>query len=179
MLTDTHCHIHEAEFYEADREAVYQHAIDAGVKMLCIGTSEAHSREAIEFVKKHDKTWATIGVHPHDTSDGWAEIKTLLDEAPAKLVGIGEIGLDYFYDNSPHDVQKCALEEQLQWAQDYHLPVSFHVRDAFADFWPIFDNFAGIRGVLHSFTDSQHNLEAGLQRGLIHRRQRHQHVHQG
>lgn len=167
MFTDTHCHIHESGFYETDREDVYGRALSAGVSMVCIGTNEEFSRQAVEFVASHDKTWATVGVHPHDVKDGWGDIARILAEKPEKLVGIGEIGLDYFYDNSPRDVQIRALEEQLQLAVDYDLPVSFHVRSAFDDFWPIFSNFHGLRGVLHSFTDNQANLERGLSEGLF------------
>ncbi len=224
-LIDSHCHIHEAEFFPdaSEQEAVYRRAVEAGVGIVCVATSEAASREALEFVKKHDQTWAVLGVHPHEARDGCAGIGELLAgratsetasarreplspssweaaELPsvgskdqsslrqelvvrdsracadvseltrpansAKIVGIGEIGLDYYYNNSPRDVQIAALEQQLQWAMDYGLPVSFHVREAFADFWPVFDNFHGIRGVLHSFTDTQANLEQGFARGL-------------
>lgn len=167
MFIDTHCHIHESEFYKDDREAVYARATSASVKMICIGTSEKFSQQAVEFVKTHGDTWATVGVHPHDAKDGWAKISQILAKKPAKVVGIGEIGLDYFYDNSPRDVQIKAFEEQLQWAKDYNLPVSFHVREAFDDFWPIFRNFPGIRGVLHSFTDSVKNMEKAVSDGLF------------
>ena len=167
MFVDTHCHIHESGFYVDDREAVYQRALDAGVRMICIGTTEKFSAEAIEFVNTHDDTYATVGVHPHDSKEGWEKIGDLLAMHPKKLVGIGEIGLDYFYDNSPRDTQIKALEAQLQWAIDYGLPVSFHVRDAYDDFWPIFANFPGLRGVLHSFTDSVGNLEKALSKGLF------------
>ena len=166
MFVDTHCHIHEAHFYEADREAVYERAQQTGVKMICIGTDETFSRQAVEFVAVHDNTWATVGVHPHDAQKGWGDIARILAEKPSKVVGIGEIGLDYFYENSPRDIQVKAFEEQLQLAVDYNLPVSFHVRDAFVDFWPILANFRGIRGVLHSFTDTMSNLEKGLSEGL-------------
>ena len=166
MLTDTHCHIHEAHFYETDREAVYDRAIENNVKMICIGTDETFSRQAVEFAKTHRDTWATVGVHPHDVKNGWSDIGRLLAEKPDKVIGVGEIGLDYFYENSPRDLQIKALEEQLQLATDYNLPVSFHVRDAFADFWPVFANFKGLRGVLHSFTDNMSNLEKGLSEGL-------------
>ena len=107
-----------------------------------------------------------LGVHPHEAKDGCTAIGGLLAERHEKVVGIGEIGLDYYYDNSPREEQIKILEQQLQWAMEYDLPVSFHVREAFDDFWPIFDNFHGIRGVLHSFTDTQANLEAGFSRGL-------------
>ncbi len=84
-----------------------------------------------------------------------------------KIVGVGEIGLDYFYMHSPKEVQVKAFEEQLDFALQNNLPVSFHVRDAFDDFWPIFDNFGGrLRGVLHSFTDTKKNAQKGMDRGL-------------
>jgi TatD DNase family protein len=167
MLIDTHCHIHESEFYsDEERQAVYQRALSEGVQMICIGTSEATSREAVDFANTHPRVWAVIGVHPHDSKAGYTEIETLLKEKSAKVVGIGEIGLDYFYMNSPRDVQIAALEQQLQWAIDYSLPVSFHVRDSFDDFWPILGNFQHVRGVLHSFTDSLSNMERGLLEGL-------------
>ena len=74
--------------------------------------------------------------------------------------------MDYFYNNSPRETQIRGLEEQLQLAVDYNLPVSFHIREAFDDFWPIFDNFHGVRGVLHSFTDTQENVDRGFSNGL-------------
>ena len=221
-LIDSHCHIHESEFFPdvAEQESAYQRAIDAGVAIVCVATSEKASREALDFVSSHDDTWAILGVHPHEAKDGCAAIGEILARCmtsetasarqepvsatpwvpaelaslkqssarqevpspdswacadvsgamqranPMKIVGIGEIGLDYYYNNSPRDVQIAVLEQQLQWAMDYDLPVSFHVREAFADFWPIFDNFHGIRGVLHSFTDAQANLDEGFSRGL-------------
>ncbi|HEY1085632.1 MAG TPA: TatD family hydrolase [Candidatus Saccharimonadales bacterium] len=170
MFVDTHCHIHESGFYLDNREEVYTRALDADVKMICIGTSEKFSFEAVEFAKTHENVWTTVGVHPHDAKDGWEKIGEILaDNLPkqAKIVGIGEIGLDYFYDNSPRDTQIRALEQQLQWATRYNLPVSFHVRESFDDFWPIFANFPGLRGVLHSFTDSIKNMEKALSEGLF------------
>ncbi len=168
MFVDSHCHIHESGFYKEDREAVYSRAIEADTRLICIGTNEKFSKEAVEFAATHESTWATVGVHPHDAKDGWEKIGYLLSarNRSKKLVGIGEIGLDYFYTNSPHDVQAKALEQQLQWALDYNLPVSFHVREAFDDFWPIFHNFPGLRGVLHSFTDTIANAERGMSLGL-------------
>ena len=168
MLIDTHCHIHDHEFFTAEvAEEIYGRAIAANVAMLCIGTSQPDSHAAVQFAATHDKTWAVVGVHPHEAKDGVAVIGEILAENHTKTVGIGEIGLDYYYDHSPRDVQIAALEQQLQWAVDYNLPVSFHVREAYEDFWPILDNFHGIRGTLHSFTDSQTNLDKGFERGLF------------
>lgn len=164
---DSHCHIHDVEFFPDSREDVYVRSLTNEVGVICVGTSEKDSRAAVEFVQNRDLAWAVVGVHPHDTKHGIEDVGKLLAESPQKVVGIGEIGLDYFYTNSPREVQTVALEQQLQWAVDYNLPVSFHVRNGFDDFWPIFDNFHGINGVLHSFTDSQVNLEKAYERGLF------------
>lgn len=166
MIIDSHCHVHDMQFFPENRDGVYKRAIESGTQMIVVSTSETDSFEAVKFAQGHDGVWAVVGVHPHDTKEGWARVEQLLKEESDKLVGIGEIGLDYFYDNSPRDVQIHALEEQLQWAVDYDLPVSFHVREAYADFWPIFDNFSGIRGVLHCFTDTKATLKEALKRDL-------------
>lgn len=166
MLIDTHCHIHEADYPLVVNE-VLERAKQAGVgKMICVGTSETSSGDAIEFAGNHDGIYASIGVHPHEAKDGWAKVVELAAKKSEKLVAVGEIGLDYFYTHSPRDVQITALESQIQLALDCNLPIIFHVRESFDDFWPIFDNFHGIRGELHSFTDTQVNLDKGLERGL-------------
>ena len=169
-LIDSHCHLHDTEFYPDGREEVYTRAIEAGVAMFCVGTDERSSREAVEFAASHDDTWAIVGVHPHETKGGWADIEQVLREVgtseASPVIGIGEIGLDYFYTHSSREQQIRALEAQLQLATDYDLPVSFHVREAFDDFWPVFENFHGVRGVLHSFTDTQTNLDRGFSYGL-------------
>lgn len=167
QLIDSHCHLHDTEFYSDEREDVYHRAIDAEVAMVCVGTDVRSSREAVDFASAHDHTYAVIGIHPHEAGvNSTQDIAELLKSAPKRVHGIGEIGLDYFYEHSPRDVQIQRLEEQLQLAADHNLPVSFHVREAFDDFWPILDNFQGIRGVLHSFTDTQENLDRGFSRGL-------------
>lgn len=166
-LVDTHCHIHEREFYDAPTQAaVYERARAEDIGMVCVATSEAASREALAFCSSRDNTWAVLGVHPHEAKNGCAGIGALLEKHRSSVVGVGEIGLDYHYTNSPKAEQRRVLEQQLQWAMDYDLPVSFHVRSAFDDFWPIFDTFSGIRGVLHSFTDTQANVDQALSRGL-------------
>lgn len=164
MLIDTHCHIHEAS-YPLDTEETITRAREAGVgKLICVGTSEQSSREAVAFASERENVYAAIGVHPHDTKDGWKAIAPLAREG---VVAIGEIGLDYFYTHSPRETQIRALEQQLQVALDNRLPVIFHVREAFDDFWPVLANFPGLRGVLHSFTDVQANLDMALARGLF------------
>lgn len=163
QLIDTHCHIHESD-YPLPPAEVLQRASEAGVyKMICVGTSERSSQEAVAFAAQHEHVYAAVGVHPHDTKDGYGAIAEL---AMDNVVAVGEIGLDYFYTHSPREVQIAALEAQIQVALDSGLPIIFHVREAFDDFWPIFDNFRGIRGELHSFTDTQANLDKAFERGL-------------
>ena len=164
MLIDTHCHIHES--YKLPVDEVLLHAEEAGVeKYICVGTSEESSRLAVSFAEDHTGAYSAIGVHPHDTKEGYSQIAEIAGTSP-KIVAVGEIGLDYFYTHSPREMQMQALEDQIQVALKHDLPIIFHVREAFDDFWPIFDKYPGIRGELHSFTDSAENLQKALDRGL-------------
>ena len=166
-LIDSHCHIHDGECYPDTREAAYQESRQAGVEMICVGTNVRSSREAVEFCRSHEGCYAVVGIHPHDSKDNDVdEIRQLIEANREAIVGIGEIGLDYFYDHSPRETQQQSLRDQLTLANEFELPVSFHVREAFDDFWPIIDEFPSIRGVLHSFTDTRANLERGLQHGF-------------
>lgn len=178
MLVDTHCHIHEP--YELPLEETFERSHEATVtQMICVGTSEESSRQAVQFVTQYKGVYASIGVHPHESSDGYGVIAELADAAavqdeaaqkgkgmPSKLVAVGEIGLDYFYTHSPREVQIEALKAQIEVALRHDLPIIFHVREAFDDFWPIFEAYEGIRGVLHSFTDSKENMEKAVAKGL-------------
>ncbi len=173
---DTHCHIHDSEFYPDGREDPYHLSIKADVtKMICVGTDERSSIEAIEFAAQHPGCFVAVGIHPHDAAnsnvDKIRELITanghiLSSDGQPVIVAIGEIGLDYYYNHSPRKIQIETFEAQIQLAVKYNLPISFHVREAFDDFWPILDNFHGLRGVLHSFTDNQSNLEKALNRDL-------------
>lgn len=170
QLVDTHCHIHDGDYPLAIDE-VMLHAADQGVsRLICVGTDEKSSGQAVAFVQDKPNCWASIGLHPHDATAGEASFAALaaLFEHPAaqKIVAVGECGLDYFYDNSPRDDQEKMLRVQIELALEHGLPMIFHVREAFDDFWPVFDSYEGIRGVVHSFTDTQKNLEELLARGL-------------
>ena len=167
LVIDTHCHIHDSEFFLENREEAYEVSREAGVSMVCVGTNVQSSQEAVEFCRTHEASYPVVGIHPHDAGDNKSEdIRALVETNRDKIIGIGEIGLDYFYDHSPREVQMERLREQLQIASDYNLPVSFHVREAFEDFWPILDEFPGITGVMHSFTDTKENAEEAIKRGL-------------
>ncbi len=166
-FVDTHCHIHDSEYTLPEKE-VRDRAAAAGVtRLICVGTDERTSAEAVGYAHDKDAVWASVGLHPHDAKlgdDAFAAIASLVPHN--KIVAIGECGLDYYYNHSDKKDQYRALEYQMQLAIDNNLPMIFHVRDAFEDFWPIFNNFSGITGVIHSFTATTHELDQALSKGL-------------
>lgn len=174
-IIDTHCHIHSAD-YTLPVTEVEQHADKADVTTrFCVGTSVSDSILAVNFAKNRPNTWAAIGIHPHEAKGGQPEFKKLQNlltselknAAPnQKIVAIGECGLDYYYGHSSKKQQELALRFQIELALQHNLPLIFHVRDAYDDFWPIFDDYRGIRGVAHCFTDNKANLDKALQRNL-------------
>ncbi len=184
-LFDTHCHTHElvrrltpthdkwySDGAERTPEAVIAAAHEAGVnRMLCIGTSLGDSELATEFAQDRENMWASIGIHPHEAAEalgkGHLDAFRGLVEAD-KVIAVGECGLDYFYEHSPREAQITVLKAQIELALEHNLPLSFHVREAFDDFWPLFESYrgAGLRGVLHSYTDNLANLERAIKHGL-------------
>lgn len=187
-LVDTHCHIQSAgdgegvaageritrekwqKLGRSDDELIASAAEKGVTRMICVGCDLDDSKLAIDFAGKHSGTWASIGIHPHEAQH-YQGRSDLLDEFASlvgqkKVVAVGECGLDYYYGHSPEAAQAEILRFQLELAQKHDLPVIFHVRDAFDDFWPIFDTYKGIRGVLHSFTDTRQNMDKAVERGL-------------
>jgi TatD DNase family protein len=185
QLVDTHCHIqsigleqgerttHEqwAKALERSPDDVITEAKANGVTtMLCVGCTLGDSQLAVDFVQNYPECYASIGVHPHEAKD-YANQKDLLDAFAGlvdrpKVVAVGETGLDYYYGHSPQKDQETVLRFQIELALSRDLPLIFHVRDAFDDFWPIFESYTGVRGVLHSFTDTVENLERAVGHGL-------------
>lgn len=169
-LVDTHCHIH-SQWYKLDPDAVLKHATGEGVtKIICVGTDVEDSRRAVAFAADRANCWASVGVHPHDSRkelDRVTELDEILEKAPSgKVVAIGEIGLDFYYNHSPKKEQLATLHYQIKLAQRHDLPIIFHVRDAFAEFWNVFDSYTGLRGVIHSFSATRHELDEILVRDL-------------
>ncbi|MGB4988723.1 MAG: TatD family hydrolase [Pyrinomonadaceae bacterium] len=133
---DSHCHI-DGEQFDADRDEVVQRARDAGVvAMLNIGTSDPHSddfRRAVAVAERYENVYASVGVHPHDAKvyDDEAENHLIeLVRSSEKVIAWGEIGLDYYYDHSPRDVQRDVFRRQIRTARELGLPVIIHSRDA-------------------------------------------------
>lgn len=181
-LTDTHCHIHEAagnsevagRWHKAgmfEPAALLSRARSTGVtRLLCVGCTPEDSELAIDFVQGKQGAWASIGIHPHEAQKYIDRKKALQNFAALasrpKVVAVGECGLDYFYNHSPHAAQATLLRFQIELALQHNLPIIFHVREAFDDFWKIFDQYQGIRGVVHSFTAGEKELAEIIQRGL-------------
>jgi|SRR5579862_3333283 len=170
QLTDTHCHLF-FEQLKGDLDAIVKNARDFNVtRLICVGTSLADSRESVQIASAHEHVWAAAGAHPHeaqaflDDPARTAELGRLLGQP--KVVAVGEIGLDFYKDYAPRDVQAKALRAQIEAGLPSGLPFIFHVRDAWADFWQIFDDYQGLRGVVHSFSSGVKQLEAALSRGL-------------
>lgn len=184
-FVDTHCHIQSigsdggerttSELWsksELTAEEVINNATEANVtKLICVGCDLADSQLAVEFAKNRAQCYVSIGIHPHEAAR-YAGQKGLLDTfsglvASPKMVAVGETGLDYFYNHSPKEAQIELLKFQIELALTHDLPIIFHVREAFDDFWPIFESYSGIRGVLHSFTDKKSNLERAIKHNLF------------
>jgi len=173
-LVDTHCHIHFPD-YELDQEEAIANAKKAGVtRLLCVGCTLTDSKLAIQMATKHDNIWATIGLHPHEGAE-YVNDPQALEEfrnlaTKKKVVAVGETGLDYHYMHSTKQDQEKLLRFQLSLAAEHNLPLIFHIREAFDDFWKIFDEYqaagAKLRGVAHSFSATPKELDQVLTRGL-------------
>ena len=172
-LVDSHCHLDGPRFTE-DREAVIARALEAGVeRMLSIGSGDGPPdlEAAIRIADRYAPVWATVGVHPHDaekaTGATLQELEALLRHP--KVVGLGEIGLDYHYDHSPRDVQKAVFRDQLAVAKSAGVPVIIHTREAWDDTFAILEEHwapAGLPGIMHCFSGGVAEAERSMAMGF-------------
>ena len=143
MLFDSHAHLNDAKFDE-DRDELINSLKDKNVELVVNpGADIKSSINSIELAKKYDFIYAAVGVHPHDVSElDDTAIDTLrkLATENEKVVAIGEIGLDYYYDNSPRDIQKEWFKKQIELANELKLPIIIHDRDAHQDTFDIIKN---------------------------------------
>jgi TatD DNase family protein len=157
---DAHCHLDPAS-----ARATVAEAADAGVvRLITVGTDAAASEAAIAVARAHDGVWATVGVHPHDASEGVEGIVGLLDEP--EVVAVGECGLDYHYDHSPRPVQRRVFAEQIALARQRQLPLVIHTREAWDDTFAILEA-EGVpeRTVFHCFTGGPAEAARGIEMG--------------
>lgn len=154
---DTHCHLDDAKFDE-DRESAYQRMLENGVgRCICVGSDLPSSRRCLEFAENHEGVYAAVGVHPHEAKDVPGDYLRQLEEMlrHPKAVALGEIGLDYYYDFSPRDIQRRVLAEQMELANQLDIPVIFHIRDAHGDMAEFFRSSMQLpSGVIHCFSGS-------------------------
>ena len=170
-LFDTHAHLHFPEF-DADREAMLARARESGVRrMLTIGTDPETSRAALAVAAREADVWATVGVHPHDAAEAddaaLAEIERLASDS--RVVAVGEIGLDYFRNLSPHEDQHRVFRALIGVARRAGKPVVVHCRDAHEDTLSILaeEGVQEVRGIMHCFSGDVPIARRCLDLGLV------------
>jgi TatD DNase family protein len=171
--TDAHCHLQDRVLGDREIEIsasqALERALAAGVnRVVVIGTDAASSAEALAITELSGDVdiYATVGLHPHDALQDVEEIVALARRGHPRLVGIGECGLDYFYEHSPRAAQRAVFARQIQLAHELDLALVIHCRDAFDDLFEVFD-VEGVptRTVIHCFTGSPLEASQCLERG--------------
>lgn len=174
-LIDSHCHI-DGEQFDDDRDDVVQRAREAGVvAMLNIGTGDPHSDDfwrAVAVAEKYEGVYAAVGVHPHDAKlyDDAAEEHLVELAKSEKVIAWGEIGLDYYYDHSPREVQRDVFRRQIRTAKRLGLPIIIHSRDADDETVEILTqecSYDGFRGIMHCFGGTPTMAEALMKIGFM------------
>ena len=163
-IVDTHCHLNDEALYK-DLDSVIFRARQAGVeKMVVVGWDEASSKLAIKIAEQYDFIYAVIGFHPENVFD--IDNKVLYDTLNLykhpKVVGIGEIGLDYHWTKDPdkREIQKEYFIKQIKFANEAGLPISIHSREAFADTLEILKQYPPLHsGVMHCYSGSAENIQ--------------------
>ena len=172
MFVDSHCHLNYKGLIE-DQDAVLARAAAAGVSaMLNISTRRREWDDIIATAQKAPNIWATIGIHPHEADDH-ADVDTALlvnASSHPKVIGIGETGLDYYYDHSDREQQRTSFRAHIAAARETGLPLIVHTRDAEEDTAQILHEEMGkgaFPGVIHCFTASQEFADIALKLGLF------------
>lgn len=167
-LVDSHAHVVSEKMID-DLEGVTQRAKDAGLeKVLIIATDIAQARIAIEVAEKDPFYDVAVGFHPTDLLDvseqDWIDLEELLTHP--RVVALGEIGMDYYWDNVDKETQEIGFRRQIELAQKYDLPISIHMRDATQDTVNILKDYAPISGVMHSYSGSTEIMDVVIKLGL-------------
>ena len=171
-LTDSHCHLTDTKFDE-DRDAILTRAREAGItRFITIGATGEfwHNEKAVALTQEQPDVFATVGVHPHNaktiTPETYDQLRELAQNP--KVVGLGETGLDFYYDFSPREEQRKHFRAFIQLALELDLPLSMHVRDAYGEAAEILheEGEGKVRGVMHCFTGNVSEAQALLELGL-------------
>jgi len=170
-LFDTHAHLHVPEYAE-DLDAVLDRARAAGLRgMVTIGTDRENNRAAVALAERHEDIWASVGIHPHDAAEATeADFEEMerLARGP-RVVGVGEMGLDFFRNLSPHDVQDRVFRRQIEVARRVGKPVIVHCRDAHPEALALLaeERVAEVGGVMHCFSADVEVAKRCLDLGLM------------
>ena len=158
MLFDTHAHLDDKQFAR-DRAEVIQRAREGGVELIVnVGYNLASAKRTLALVEEYDFIYGSVGLHPHDAKDGddrtLTELKRMAQHP--KIVAIGEMGLDYYWDHSPHEVQKEVFRKQIALARELKLPIIIHDRDAHQDVLNIVkeEGAKEVGGIFHCYSGS-------------------------
>jgi TatD DNase family protein len=156
VIIDSHAHV-VREFFPEDQEQVIARAFESGVvQMVNPGVTLENIDELLELSRKYDELYVAVGLHPHEAKHWTSESEHLLRNSAqdAKVVGIGECGLDYYYNNSGREEQVAAFSAQIRIARALDKPVIVHCRDAWDDALSLLESEGGgeVRGVFHCFT---------------------------
>ena len=173
-LIDSHAHVDFPQF-DDDRDAMLERARAAGVNtILAIGVGPGPEKldAAIPYAEAHDWIYTTVGIHPHEAKEVTSEhLETLARLAKhPKVIAWGEIGLDYFYDHSPRNVQQQVFRAQMELAQAAKLPLIIHCRDAWSDCLDMLETVwkpTGLGGILHCFTSTTEDARRGVDMGFM------------
>jgi TatD DNase family protein len=167
-MFDTHTHLCHRSF-RADREQTFERAREAGVNlMLEISWDLRSSEETVRFAEEHEGVWVAVGYHPHDAKDAPGNYLQRLEALAKhpKVKAIGEIGLDYYRDLSPRDVQKRVFAEQIELAGELKLPMVIHCRNAMDEVLPLVEEHGYWRGVFHSAAADKEQADKIVQMGF-------------
>ena len=170
-LIDTHTHIYDPAF-ELDREAAVQRALEAGVGMMLMPNVDASTIQPM--LETHelfpDCTRMMMGLQPEEVKEDYKSVLALMERELDRniYIGVGEIGLDFYWDTTFEHEQLDAFETQLGWAKQLHLPLSIHCRNAFSYMARILEKHqdGGLHGVMHCFTGSEEEAQAYLDLGF-------------
>jgi len=173
-IVETHCHLDYLD--PPGLQAVLDRSRDVGIdRIITIAVSPGNLQRVLELTRLSPMIWGTQGIHPHEAQTYSIEVSTTIraHASDPRILAVGEIGLDYYYDHADRSVQRDVFEQQLQLAVELDLPVVIHTRDADEDTRAILGNFSSAlarKGVIHSFTSSlwlaQYCLSEGFMLGF-------------
>jgi TatD DNase family protein len=171
VLVDSHCHL-DFDVFDEDRRETIQRARDAGVlTMVTICTRVTKFEEIRAIAETDDNIWCSVGIHPHQVEEEpVATVEDLVSRATHhKVIAIGETGLDYYYDNSPRELQETSFRTHIAASRETGLPLIVHTRDADEDMADILEDEMGkgaFPGVLHCFSSGRRLAERALNIGF-------------